>query len=72
MLGSRSVTPDWELLTVSKVPERNYRREERKMILGESAKMPERRRIAKVRFKRAELKIHGRAKDVILEKCSFR
>jgi hypothetical protein len=35
-------------------------------------KLPERRRISKVKLKRAELKIHGLAKDVILLDRHFR
>jgi hypothetical protein len=35
-------------------------------------KLPERRRISKVKLKRAELKIHGLAKDLILLKLPFR
>ena len=72
VLGIRNHVFNDDFMTVSQSPGRNYKAVPTQRILGESVRMPERRRITKVRLKRAELKIHGLAKDIILLERPFR
>lgn len=58
--------PDWERMTVSEAPQRNYLRDEYIRVLGNRQMMPKRRRVAEVILKKAVLKVHGQLADIPL------
>jgi hypothetical protein len=64
-------TPDWHLLTNSESG-RNFDLKVQKTILGHLTDMPKRRPVATCVFRRAELKIHGLKKDIVLVDTSGR
>jgi hypothetical protein len=57
--------PNWENLSNSESG-KNFNLRRTKQILGQTVEMPKRRQIGYVHFNRAELKIHGLVRDVIL------
>ncbi|MGF1535365.1 MAG: hypothetical protein ACFB4J_02605 [Elainellaceae cyanobacterium] len=59
-------TPEWDRLTVSTYPDRNFNRREYARILGRRRRLPQQRPVANVYLKKAELKLHGMLTDAQL------
>ena len=66
VLAIGSDTPDWEKMSVSQAPRRNYDATQRVRILNESHTLPHRRAIADLILKRVVLKVHGGLADIPL------
>ena len=66
ILDVADVTPDWDLFSISEYPDRNFSEQSRITILGESKKLPDKRPIANVYLKKAELHIHGNTESMVL------
>lgn len=65
VLSLRNHTPNWEYFNNS-TSGKNFNEKKSVTILGKRVTLPKRRPIANVRLKKAELKIHGRLKDIVL------
>lgn len=61
-----NITPDWSLLTESKITNKNFDKDEFVTILGKRKKLPAKRPVADTYLVRVDLKIHGRLEDVCL------
>lgn len=63
---------DEEIISLGERPKKNWKKPRTKRILGETYTQPELRRVAWVKLKKAELKLHGAAKDITLFMAPFR
>lgn len=64
VLAIQGHSPNWERLTVSEAPRRNFSRRDTVTILGQQRQLPDRRPIADVRLRKATLKLG--LEDVVL------
>ena len=67
VLNVAAVTPNWDFFSISQYPDRNFNRVETVSILGKRTRLPQKRPIADVRFRRATLHIHGMKDSVVVD-----